>query len=252
MIEIADPQDAFTNAASHILRVRITPDHPVQVRRGRTLAQRGALVFAPQQEKSGDELTDDVEDRQRIRGLAFVKGTYARLRPAVGAAVTAGGNLYLKRASGEGEIFLGRNGGDITVFRVDDPALIVLEPAEVLAHSDTLTATLVKNTNKKLAVAVDATHAWTFNGHGDLATATSGEVIVLGVTPEQPVLVETEAILAMSSGIRLTPPENYTSKIVERGIGKALKLLPTNIDLGHRRVWMVADGTGQVVVRSSD
>lgn len=255
MIEIPESQHSLSMATSHILGVSIAHNSPMRVRRDQILAQSGLLEFWHETQETNRDIVESTKNRNETlaqRDAAFLKAVDRRVTPEIETGLLAGGNLLLHRASGEGEIYLGRNGGDITVFRVDDPGLVIFRQAEVLAYSDTLTATADKAVDKALATIIDATRAWTFSGSGELATATSGEVLLLQVTPEKPVLVEAEAILAMTSALTVSTPENYTSKLLQRTVSEVVKYLPYNIDLGRRKVWLVVHGEGQIVVRSSD
>lgn len=139
----------------------------------------------------------------------------------------------------------------MTVFRLTDASLAVFGPSEVLAYSDTFEMNDDNRISKHLGAVLGRTQYWTMTGSGDTATATSGETIVVAVTPESPVLVEAETILAMSQTLTLVSTDDYKNRIAQRGVAEVAKLR-FGIDLGHRRVWLVAEGDGQMIIRSSD
>lgn len=255
MIEIAEPQQAMWNAASHILGVTVTEDQPVRVRRGRTMTQSGAIEYWHEKHDLDEQVRAELQARQtyeRYSDRRFIGAIYRRIKPEVKSALTSGGNLILHRASGSGTIYLGRQGGDVTVFRLTDEELSIFSPSEVLAYSDTLTAVDDDHIDMRLGAILDRTNVWSLSGSGDLATATAGEVVIIEVDEAAPALIEAEAILAMTSGLSIATPDNYKNKILQRGVAEALKYLPHNLDLGRRRVWLIAEGTGRLIIRSSD
>ena len=118
--------------------------------------------------------------------------------------------------------------------------------------TDTFAVSDDHNINRRLGAVLGRTKYWSLVGSGDIATATSGETITVDVTPAAPAVVEAEAILAMSLDLTLTSTDDYKRRVAQRGVAEAAKLLPHSIDLGHRRVWLIAEGTGQIILRSSD
>lgn len=250
-----DPAHMF-HAASHILGVVIQPDGPTRVRHSRILASRGDLSYWHESKDLDSELRDRTERegwRGAMRDSDFAASAKARIEMDVAGDLALTGNLRMHRASGDGQIWLGHEGGDISVFHLEDDELVVLSQSEVLAHADTLEVTLDNRVPKEMAIVRDSTYAWVMRGTGHLATATPGETIALDVTVDDPVVVEADGLLAYSGGIELTAPDDYERRAAMRGVKWLLKNIPQiNLSTGRERIWMVAEGTGTVVIRSGD
>lgn len=258
MLDLAKNEDQLTHASSHILRAWIIEGRPLRVRRSRVLAQIGELDLWREGDETEAEMRQAATDRDRDKekGKSLLHSLFRRkVRPIAEGGILAKGDLHLHRATGEGEIFLGHKGGDVSVFDLADESLFVFTPREVLAHDDSLVAELSNRIDPKLGAVLGSTKAWTLTGAGQFATATNGEVVVVSVEPERPVIIEVEAVAAATTGISYETPDDYRRRVAERGLAAALKYsphLPQNIDVGRRRVWAVATGTGQMIVRSSD
>ena len=250
-----DPPHLF-HAASHILGATVVPERPVRVRRSRILASRGDLEFWHESNDLDDELRDQTHRegwREALRDTTFAASAKARIEMDLAGDVALTGNLKMHRASGTGQIWLGHEGGDISVFHLADDDLVVLSQREVLAHDDTLAVSLDRCVPKEMAIVRDTTYAWAMHGTGHLSTATPGETLVLDVTEEDPVVVEAEGLLAYTAGVELTPPADYERRAAMRGVKWLLKNIPQiNLATGRERIWMVANGNGSVIIRSGD
>ena len=246
----------LSHAASHILGAVVEPERPVRVRRSRILASRGNLELWHESNDIDDELRDRTRRdgwRAAVRDPGFASSASTRLEMDLAGDIALTGNLKMHRASGTGEIWLGHEGGDISVFHLDDDELVVLSQREVLAHDDALTVDLERCVPTEMAVVRDTTYAWVLRGTGHVATATPGETIVLDVTDEAPVVVEAEGLLAHTAGVELTAPDDYERRAAMRGVKWLLKNIPQiNVSTGRERIWMVANGSGSVVIRSGD
>ncbi len=250
-----DPPHLF-HAASHILGAVVEPGRPVRVRRSRILASRGDLEFWHESNDLDDELRDQAQQegwRAALRDPGFTTSAKTRVEMDVAGDVALTGNLKMHRASGTGEMWLGYEGGDISVLHLADDDLVVLSQREVLAHDDALTVSLERCVPKEMAIVRDTTYAWVMHGTGHLATATPGETIVLDVTEGDPVVVEAEGLLAYTAGVELSAPSDYERRAAMRGVKWLLKNIPQiNVATGRERIWMVANGTGSVIIRSGD
>ncbi len=250
-----DPDHLF-HAASHILGAIVRPDVPLRIRHSRVLASRGDLTYHHESHELDASLRDTVERsgwRAAVGDESFTATARSRIEMDVAGDLALTGNLKMHRASGGGQIWLGHEGGDVSVFHLADDELIVLAQGEVLAHDDALDVALERRVPREMAIVRDTTYAWVMRGTGHVATATPGETVVLDVTEDDPVLVEGDALLAYTSGIELTPPDDYERRAAMRGVKWLLKNIPQiNLSTGRERIWMVANGRGSVVIRSGD
>ncbi|MEM9656380.1 MAG: AIM24 family protein [Actinomycetota bacterium] len=255
MIRIAANPTQLTNAASQILKATITPDAPLRVRRNRIMSAAGDIEYRLETHDLDAESTKPNPDRRSMRGVKdsrIIKSVARRVKPELKLSAITAGNLVLHHTTGTGDLYLGHQGGDVTVFDLNDDQLVVFKQNEILAHSDTITTSLDPVVGTDLGLVLESRHAWVLAGTGELATATSGEVIVLDITDDRPILIEAEALLARTKNVTLTKPDNYNSRIVGRTIAQGAKYLPYDIDLGRTKIWLNATGAGQIVIRSSD
>ncbi len=250
-----DPDHLF-HAASHILGAIVRPDIPLRIRQSRVLASRGDLAYHHESNELDNSLRDKVDRsgwRAAIRDDSFTATAKNRIEMDIAGDLALTGNLKMHQVSGTGQLWLGHEGGDVSVFHLADNELIVLSQREVLAHDDTLDVTLERRLPKEMAIVRDTTYAWVMRGTGHVATATPGETVVLDVCEDDPILVEGDALLAYTSGIELTAPDDYERRAAMRGAKWLLKNIPQiNLSTGRERVWMVANGRGTVVIRSGD
>ncbi|MEM9615799.1 MAG: AIM24 family protein [Actinomycetota bacterium] len=256
MIHIAANPTQLSNAASHILKATITPNAPLRVRRNRIMSAVGDLEYRLETHDLDVESTNpnpDGRSTRRVKDSQIIKSVARRVKPELKLSAITAGNLVLHHTTGTGDLYLGHQGGDVTVFELSDDHLVVFKQNEILAHSHTITTSLDPVVGTDLGLVLESRHAWVLAGTGELATATSGEVIVLDITDDdQPIVIEAEALLARTKNVTLTKPDNYNSRIVGRTIAQSAKYLPYDIDLGRTKIWLNATGTGQVVIRSSD
>ena len=250
-----DPPHLF-HAASHILGARVTAEHPIRVRQSRILASRGDVEFWHETNDIDDDLrkhTDQGKWRTAIGNADFTSSAMARIEMDTAGDIALTGNLKMHRASGTGEIWLGHDGGDVSVFLLDADDLVALSQSEVLAHDDALAANLEDCVPSEMAIVRDTTYAWVVRGTGHVATATPGETIVLSVTEDEPVAVDAEALLAYTSGVELTAPGDYERRAAVRGVKWLLENIPQiSLSTSRERIWMVANGAGSVIIRSAD
>lgn len=251
-----DADAALSPAAQHILGVRVTPQHPVLVSRRRILAQRGALSMHHEQQDIDADLRRQLKDKgwgRSARDRRFRRRLARSIDIDVAGGLTLTGNLKTHTASGDGMLWLGRRGGDISLFELQDAALVILSPQEVLAHDEGLTSSLEEVIPLSLAAVRDTTFAWVTRGSGTLATATPGETIVLEVAEDEPLRVEGESLLAFTEGIDISVPEDYTRQTTLRVITWLLRFIPRlNLKPEPEPVWITLHGPGHIIVRARD
>ncbi|WP_166346215.1 AIM24 family protein [Phytoactinopolyspora limicola] len=248
--------DRMFHAASHVLGVRVAPERPMRIRRNRILAERGTITYRHEGDDLDDELRQLVERkglRRAARDKKFRDMAAKRVDVDVAGGIVLTGNLKAHRGSGDGEVWLGYQGGDVSILEIVDDSVVVLSQQEVLAFDDDLSVTLEETIPLQLAAVRDTTFAWVVRGTGLIATATPGQTVVLKVTEDAPLRVEAEAVLAFTAGVEFAAPADYNRRATLRGVKWLLQFIPrVNIKPGRERVWMTASGEGTVVIRSSD
>ncbi|MDS2172638.1 AIM24 family protein [Nesterenkonia sp. CL21] len=251
-----DTDRALCPAAQHILGVRVTPEHPVLVSRRRILAQRGALTLHHEQQDIDADLRRQLKDKgwgRSARDRRFRRRLARSIDIDVAGGLTLTGNLKTHTASGDGMLWLGRRGGDISLFELQEATLVVLSPQEVLAHDAGLTSSLEEAIPLSMAAVRDTTFAWLIRGSGTLATATPGETVVVEVHEDEPLRVEGDALLAFTQGIDISVPEDYTRQTTIRGVKWLLQFIPRlNLRPEPEPVWLTLSGAGHVIVRARD
>lgn len=250
-----DPEHLF-HAASHILGALVRPDVPLRIRHSRVLASRGDLTYHHETNELDATLRDEVERsgwQAAMRDESFTAAARSRIEMDVAGDLALTGNLKMHQVSGTGQIWLGHEGGDVSIFHLDDDELVVLAQGEILAHDDALDVTLEERVPTEMTIVRETTYAWVMRGTGHLATATPGETVVIDVDEDDPVLVEGDGLLAYTGAIELTPPDDYERRAAMRGVKWLLKNIPQiNLSTGRERIWMVANGRGSLVIRSGD
>jgi uncharacterized protein (AIM24 family) len=254
--KLDDSSEVMSPVATHVLRVHVTPGRPVRVRLRYILAERGSIEHRHEQHDLDEELRRQVERMglsAAVNDEEFRKTATKRVDLDVAGGVALVGNLKAHRAEGEGEIWLGHEAGDISIFEVTDDSLVVVSQKEILAYDDTLAPTLEEVIPVAMAAVRNSTFAWILSGSGLIATATPGGTVVLDVTDDAPVRVESEALLAFTSGVELVAPEDFTQRATVRVLTWLVQFIPrVNIKLRREPVWMTARGTGTLVIRSGD
>lgn len=255
MLTISKTPKSLHNAASHTLHAKVTPDTALRVRRQYLLAQLGDITLTHDYQDAESELAEAVKDKRAwtgARDLDMIRALGKRLKPEVSVGALTAGHLFMHKAQGSGDIYLGTKGGDVSVFALNEESVTFYRQAEVLAYTDNLTAELSETVGKELGVVLGELHAWTLTGTGEIATATSGEVIVLPVTQDTPVLVEGEALMASTTGVSISTTGDYAGRLTMRAVAEIAKHVPNGFDLGRQKVWVSAEGEGTIIVRSSD
>ena len=226
-------------AASHILEVEVAA--------GRSKLIRQSAILAADTDISMETVELADEDLPRSgKGPSAKKGEVA-------GTLTGAGNLRLRLAQGEGSMWLGRGAGDIAVVAIDEKIVVVAQ-AGVLALDANVSVSLSTRLPKLMATTRKATYAWTLAGHGQMGLATAGEIVAIDVTPDRPIMVETEAVVAYSAGVDFTEPEDFSARLGKRGVKFVLanidKLpgIGLSVNTGRERVWAIAEGAGTLLV----
>ncbi len=66
-------------------------------------------------------------------------------------------------------------------------------------------------------------------------------------------MVEADAVLAYTGDLTFTAADSYRSHMAKRDLRWILKNDPqVGLDLGRERVWLNAQGGGQIIIRGTD
>lgn len=169
--------------------------------------------------------------------------------------VTSGaGQVSLTTASGSGTVWLRPEARTVTVFEIDEP-LVLLDSEALIAADASITTAIGEKLDSTLRRARTAVWAWVLHGEGRIALGTRGQAQVVEVTPDEPLVVESGALVAYSESISLAEADDYRKNMASRGVKKLLDagLDKLGVSLGangsRQRVWVVAEGSGVVVLQ---
>jgi hypothetical protein len=117
----------------------------MRVRKRYVLAERGSIEYRHEEDDLDDELRGHVKRGGWLRASRdeeFKAAATKRVDIDAAGALSLAGNLKAHRASGEGELWLGHKGGDVSVLELDEEEVVILAQREVLAYDDDLELTL--------------------------------------------------------------------------------------------------------------
>ncbi|MEW2544766.1 AIM24 family protein [Streptomyces sp. NPDC047002] len=183
----AQTQERYALQNSQLLRVALTGQDDVLARKGAMVAYQGLLEF-------------DGEYRSTGRRVARAR---------------TGEGLDLMRVSGQGTVYLANLAQYVHVVDVDRDGLTV-DSAYVLALDSTLHHEVVA-VDSQYGISGTGKYQLNITGTGKVALMTSGQPLMLQVTPERYVSADADAIVAWSSSLRVQmQAQTYASPVLRR------------------------------------
>ncbi|CAL9524394.1 AIM24 family protein [Streptomyces sp. enrichment culture] len=182
-------QDRYTVQNPQLLRVALTGHDDVLARKGAMVAYQGLMDFDGEYQN----------DNQRT----------ARARTGEG--------LDLMRCSGQGTVYLANLAQYIHVVDVDQDGLTV-DSAYVLALDSTLHTEVIA-VDSQYGISGSGKYQLNISGRGQVALMTSGQPLMLQVTPDKYVNVDADAVVAWSSSLRVQMQAQTHSSNIRRRRG---------------------------------
>ncbi|MFE0423076.1 AIM24 family protein [Streptomyces sp. NPDC058953] len=182
-------QERFAVQNPQLLRVTLRGNDDVVARKGAMVAYQGLIDFDGEYQSAS-------ERRSRER---------------------TGEGLDLMRCSGQGTVYLANLAQHIHIVDVDSGGLTV-DSAYVLALDPDL-RTEVLAVDSEYGISGSGKYQLNIAGQGKVVLMTSGQPLMLPVTPESYVNVDSDAIVAWSTGLRvqMQAPTTSTSVRTRRG-----------------------------------
>ncbi|MFE9001029.1 AIM24 family protein [Streptomyces sp. NPDC007875] len=169
----AQTQDRYALQNPQLLRVALSGHEDVLARKGSMVAYQGLIEFDGEYQTPGQRMT-----RSR-----------------------AGEGLDLMRCSGQGTVYLANLAQHIHVMDVDHDGLTV-DSSYVLALDSTLHWETIA-VDSQYGISGSGKYNLNISGRGKVALMTSGQPLLLQVTPDKYVNVDADAIVAWSSSLRV-------------------------------------------------
>ncbi|MET8180596.1 AIM24 family protein [Streptomyces sp. NPDC005336] len=166
-------QDRYALQNPQLLRVALSGHEDVLARKGSMVAYQGLIEFDGEYQTPG---------QHRARGRT-------------------GEGLDLMRCSGQGTVYLANLAQHIHVVDVDHDGLTV-DSAYVLALDSTLHWESIA-VDSQYGISGSGKYNLNISGRGKVALMTSGQPLMLQVTPDKYVNVDADAIVAWSSSLRV-------------------------------------------------
>ncbi|MFC9430645.1 AIM24 family protein [Streptomyces sp. NPDC056987] len=182
-------QDRYAVQNPQLLRVALTGHDDVLARKGAMVAYQGLIEFDGEYESHG---------RRQTR------------------AVTGEG-LDLMRCSGQGTVYLANLAQYIHVVDVDHDGMTV-DSAYVLALDSTLHSEVVA-VDSEYGVSGSGKYQLNISGRGQVALMTSGQPLMMEVTPDKYVNADADAVVAWSSALRVQMQAQTHSSGIRRRRG---------------------------------
>ncbi|MFF8384461.1 AIM24 family protein [Streptomyces kanasensis] len=195
-------QDRYTVQNPQLLRVALTGHDDVLARKGAMVAYQGLMDF-------------DGEIQNQSQRTAHA---------------TTGEGLDLMRCSGQGTVYLANLAQYIHVVDVDQDGLTV-DSAYVLALDSTLHTEVIA-VDSQYGISGSGKYQLNISGRGQVALMTSGQPLMMQVTPDKYVNVDADAIVAWSSSLRVQMQAQTHSSNVRRRRGTTGEGWELNF-LGH-------------------
>ncbi|MER5946359.1 AIM24 family protein [Streptomyces sp. NPDC001904] len=206
MVQAAEtPGMSVQNAKS----IRYVVDGEMLARQGAMIAYRGNLQF----ERKG----------QGVGGM---------LKRAV-----TGEGLALMKVKGRGEAWFAQEAQNVFVVDLEPGDVFTVNGRNVLCFDPTLSYDI--KTVKGAGISGGGLFNSVFTGHGRLGLVCEGNPLVLPVSPQQPVYVDTDAIVGWTADLRTSLHRSQSlGSMIRGGSGEAVQLM--------------LEGEGFVVVRPSE
>ncbi|WP_329455761.1 AIM24 family protein [Streptomyces sp. NBC_01497] len=180
-------QDRYALQNGQLLRVALTGQDDVLARKGAMVAYQGLMEFDGEYRSSG---------QRRARAHT-------------------GEGLDLMRVSGQGTVYLANLAQYVHVVDVDRDGLTV-DSAYVLAMDSTLHHEVVA-VDSQYGISGTGKYQLIITGTGKVALMTSGQPLMMRVTPDTYVSADADAIVAWSSSLRVQmQAQTYSSPVRRR------------------------------------
>ncbi|MFE6162116.1 AIM24 family protein [Streptomyces sp. NPDC056486] len=166
-------QERYTVQNPQLLRVALAGHDDILARKGAMVAYQGLMEFDAEYQSQGN---------QRARAHT-------------------GEGLDLMRCHGQGTVYLANLAQYIHVVDVDQDGLTV-DSSYVLALDSSLTHQVIA-VDSQYGISGSGKYQLNITGRGKVALMTSGQPLMLQVTPDQYVNADADAIVAWSNGLRV-------------------------------------------------
>ncbi|MGW8568962.1 AIM24 family protein [Streptomyces niveus] len=182
-------QDRYVVQNPQLLRVALTGQDDVLARKGAMVAYQGLIDFDGEYQSQGQR-------RERAN---------------------TGEGLDLMRCSGQGTVYFANLAQYVHVVDVDQEGMTV-DSAYVLALDSTLHTEVIA-VDSQYGISGSGKYQLNISGRGKVALMTSGQPLMMHVTPDKYVNVDADAIVAWSSALRVQMQAQTHSSGVRRRRG---------------------------------
>ncbi|MET4922788.1 AIM24 family protein [Streptomyces sp. PSRA5] len=182
-------QDRYVVQNPQLLRVALTGQDDVLARKGAMVAYQGLIDFDGEYQSQG---------QRRARA-------------------NTGEGLELMRCSGQGTVYFANLAQYVHVVDVDQEGMTV-DSAYVLALDSTLHTEVIA-VDSQYGISGSGKYQLNISGRGKVALMTSGQPLMMHVTPDKYVNVDADAIVAWSSALRVQMQAQTHSSGVRRRRG---------------------------------
>ncbi|MFD7288052.1 AIM24 family protein [Streptomyces sp. NPDC059863] len=180
-------QDRYAVQNPQLLRVALTGQDDVLARKGAMVAYQGLIDF-----------DGEYQSGSRRQSHAHT-----------------GEGLELMRCTGQGTVFLANLAQYIHVVDVDHEGMTV-DSAYVLALDSTLHTEVIA-VDSQYGISGSGKYQLNISGRGKVALMTSGQPLMMRVTPETYVSADADAVVAWSSGLRVQmQAQTHSSGVMRR------------------------------------
>ncbi|MFJ3693911.1 AIM24 family protein [Streptomyces sp. NPDC090052] len=182
-------QDRYTVQNPQLLRVELTGHDDVLARKGAMVAYQGLIEF-----------DGEYQSNQQQRARAYT-----------------GEGLDLMRCHGQGTVYFANLAQHVHLVDVDQDGLTV-DSAYVLAMDSSLNHTVVA-VDSQYGISGSGKYQLHITGRGRVALMTSGQPLMMQVTPDKYINADADAVVAWSSGLRVQMQAQTHSSGVRRRRG---------------------------------